>query len=99
MAQWGESTSFAILSEGDDLVLAVRGAIDAMNTSALCRRLRVMCDLAGGGRVILDLRDADTLDQTAVGALRRSALRCRAQGVSFLLRDPPAGVLSALRAN
>jgi anti-anti-sigma regulatory factor len=49
--------------------------------------------------VILDLSGATATDPTALRGLRRAAARCRANGVGFLLRNPPPTVLYALRAD
>jgi anti-anti-sigma regulatory factor len=84
--------AFTILCEEDDLVLSVRGLLDAASAPELRKRLRVMCDLTGNGRLIVDLREADhpagSIDAAVLHALRAIAARCREHDIPLVLRHP-----------
>jgi anti-anti-sigma regulatory factor len=89
------SRQFAILSEGDDLVLRPTGVLDAGSVPELRARLTVLCRLAADGRLIIDLTDTTRVDPPALQSLRRASVACRERGVPLVVRDPA----HALRAS
>jgi anti-anti-sigma factor len=91
-----QTAMFSILSEDDDLVLHVRGTLDSSMAPDVRKRLGIMRDLTGGGRLIVDLRDTLHLDPAVLDALRTVATRCRTNAVDFLIRNPSPTVAAAL---
>ena len=69
--------------------LTLDGELDAYVAPQLRERLATLCDLAGGGLAVVDLRRVTFLDSTILGALVGALRRMREREGELRLVYPP----------
>jgi anti-anti-sigma regulatory factor len=91
-----DEARFTVESEGDDLVLRVAGPLRPASSTELLRRLRVLANLAAGGRLIIELGGATLVGPSAIETLTRAQRACAEVGVPLSLRNPSPEYEAAL---
>src|SRR5690242_16156388 len=87
--------SYRVISQGDWIVLALEGELDAFHTYGVRRTLLEMT-LKRGGRLALDLRGLRFMDSGGIRLILQALQQAESQGAVFALVRGPYAVQHAL---